>query len=70
MHNSKGTIMAISTPRVDIKTLITDYQNEMVYAIHEVDWAVLDIYELEKWVKLKVHSIPLNHFIGKGMHGV
>jgi hypothetical protein len=42
----------------------------MVNAIREVDRAILDIHELEKWVTLKVHGIPLNHFLGKGTHGV
>jgi hypothetical protein len=70
MHNGKGTITATSAPRVDAKTLITHYWNKMVNAIREVDRAVLDIYELEKWVKLKVHGICLNRFISKGRHGV
>jgi hypothetical protein len=69
-RNSKGTIMATSAPGVDAKTLITHYRNEMVNTIREVDWAVLDVHELEKWIKLKVHSIPLNRFMGKGTHGV
>jgi hypothetical protein len=69
-RNSKGTIMATSAPAVDAKTLITHYRNEMVNAIREVDRAVLDVHELEKWIKLKVHGIPLNRFIGKGTHGV
>jgi hypothetical protein len=55
---------------VDAKTLITHYWNEMVNAIREVDRAVLDIHELEKWIKLKVHGIPLNRFMGKGTHGL
>jgi hypothetical protein len=42
----------------------------MVNAIREVDQAVLDIHELEKWIRLKVYSIPLNHFMGKGIYGV
>jgi hypothetical protein len=62
--------MATSTPGVDTKTIITHYQNEMVNAIREVDWAVLDIHELEKWIRLKVYGILLNCFMGKGMHGV
>jgi hypothetical protein len=56
--------MATSAPRVDAKTLITHYWNKMVNAIREVDWAVLDVYELEKWIKLKVYGIPLNYFMG------
>jgi hypothetical protein len=70
IRNSKGTITATSAPRVDAKTLTTHYRNEMVNAIREVDRAVLDVHELEKWIKLKVHSIPLNRFMGKGTHGV
>jgi hypothetical protein len=69
MHNSKGTIMATSAPGVDTKTLIMHYWNEMVNAIREVDRAVLDVHELEKWIRLKVHGIPLNRFMGKGMYG-
>jgi hypothetical protein len=68
--NTKGIITATSTPRVDAKTLITYYSNKIVNAIREVDWAVLDVQELEKYIRLKVHSILLNHFIGKGIHGV
>jgi hypothetical protein len=62
--------MATSTPRVDAKTLITHYQNEIVNAITEVDWVVLDIHKLEKWIRLKVYGILLNYFMGKGIHGV
>jgi hypothetical protein len=69
-RNSKGTITATSAPGVDAKTLITHYWNEMVNAIREVDRAVLDVHELEKWIKLKVHGIPLNRFMGRGTHGV
>jgi hypothetical protein len=69
-RNSKGMITATSAPGVDAKTLIGHYHNEMVNAIREVDQAVLDVHELEKWVTLKVHGIPLNRFLGKGMYGI
>jgi hypothetical protein len=62
--------MATSAPRVDAKTLITHYWNEMVNAIREVDRAVLDVHELEKWIKLKIYGIPLNRFMGKGTYRV
>jgi hypothetical protein len=68
--NGKGTIIATSAPKVDAKTLIIHYWNEMVNTIREVDQAVLDVHELEKWIKLKVHSIPLNCFMGKGIYRV
>jgi hypothetical protein len=69
-YNSKGTIAATSVPGVDTKTLILHYHNEIVNAVQEVDRAVLDIHELEKWIKLKVHGIPLNCFLGKGTQWV
>jgi hypothetical protein len=68
--NNKGIIIATSTPGVDTRMLILHYHNEMVNTIREVDWAILDIHKLEKWVMLKVHSIPLNCFLGKGIYGV
>jgi hypothetical protein len=37
IYNGKGTITATSAPRVDTKTLIMHYQNEIVNTIREVD---------------------------------
>jgi hypothetical protein len=68
--NDKGTITAMTIPGIDASTLLCLYRNEIINAIHEVDRGILDVQELDKWVKLKVHGIPLNRFLGKGMQGV
>jgi hypothetical protein len=46
--------------------LLRLYCNDILNAIREVDRGVTDVRELDKWVQLKVHGIPLNRFMGKG----
>jgi hypothetical protein len=53
-----------------MKTLILHYYNEIINTVWEVDRAILDIHELEKYLKLKVHRIPLNCVLGKETQGV
>jgi hypothetical protein len=69
-RNIKGTITATTIPRVDATTLLRLYCNDILNTIREVDQGVTDVHELDKWVRLKVHGIPLNHFMGKGTQGV
>jgi hypothetical protein len=69
-RNIKGTITATTIPGVDATMLLCLYRNDILNAIQEVDQGVTDVCELDKWVWLKVHGIPLNHFMGKGTQGV
>jgi hypothetical protein len=69
-RNIKGTITTTTAHGVDATTLLRLYRNEILNAIGEVDRGVTDIRELDKWVRLKVHGIPLNRFMGKGTQGV
>jgi hypothetical protein len=69
-RNAKGTITATTVPGVDATTLLHLYCNEILNAIWEVDRGVTDVKELDKWVHLKVHGIPLNRFMGRGTQGV
>jgi hypothetical protein len=68
--NIKGMITTTTIPGVDATTLLYLYCNEILNTIREVDRGVTNVHELDKWVWLKVHGIPLNHFMGKGTQGV
>jgi hypothetical protein len=63
-------ITATTIPGVDATMLLHSYRNEILNAIREVDRGVTDVKELDKWVHLKVHGIPLNRFMGRGTQGV
>jgi hypothetical protein len=67
-RNTKGTITATTASTVDAQTLINHYRHEIIDAARKVDNAILDVQVLETWVKLKVHGISLNRFMGKGTH--
>jgi hypothetical protein len=69
-RNTKGTITATTIPGVDATMLLHLYRNKILNAIWEVDRGVADVKELDNWVRLKVHGLPLNRFMGRGTQGV
>jgi len=68
-RNDNGAITAmkqtIASPKMALQ-----YDNIIITAARKVDKGVVDVEETESWEMLKIHSVPLVQYMGKGTEGL
>ena len=63
--NAKGTITAITHPNATAEMAL-QYREIIITAATTVNKEVVDVKENESWDMLKIHTVPLIRYMGKG----
>jgi hypothetical protein len=67
--NAKGVITAITHTNVTAE-MAMQYCDIIITAASTVDRGVVDVEENETWERLKIHTVPLVQYMGKGTEGL
>jgi hypothetical protein len=65
-RNAKGAITAITHPNATAEMALT-YHDIIRTAARTVDKGVVDVEHNESWERLKINTVPLIWYMGKGM---
>jgi len=69
MRNAKGAITAITHPNTTAEMAL-QYRDIIITGARTVDKGVVDVEENESWERLKIHTVSLVRYMGKGMEGL
>jgi hypothetical protein len=64
-RNAKGTITAITNQNATAEMALL-YRDIIIKAARLVDKGIIDVEGNESWERLKIHSVPLLRYMGKG----
>ena len=68
-RNARGTITAISHRNATAKMALL-YRDIIIKGTRSVDKRIIDVERNESWERLKIHSVLLVRFMGKGTEGL
>jgi hypothetical protein len=68
-RNAKGAITAITHPNATAEMAV-QYRDIMITAERTVDTGAVDVEENESWEKVKIRTVPLIRYMGKGTEGL
>jgi outer membrane biosynthesis protein TonB len=68
-RNARGAITAITHPNATA-WMAVHYRDIIITAARTVDKGVVDVEEKESWQRLKIHTVPLIRYMGKGTEGL
>jgi hypothetical protein len=68
-RNVKGTITAITHQNAMAEMALL-YRDIIIMAARSVDKGIIDVERNESWERLKIHTVPLLRYMGKGTKGL
>jgi len=68
-RNAKGTITAITHQNATAEMALL-YRDIIIKAARSVDKGIIDVEGNEFWERLKIHTVPLVRYMGKGTEGL
>jgi hypothetical protein len=67
--NAQGAITAITHPNATAE-MSMQYRDIIITVVRTIDRGVVDVEENDTWERLKIHSVPLVRYMGKGTEGL
>jgi len=68
-RSAKGTITAITHHNATAEMALL-YRDLIIKAARSVDKGIIDVEGNESWERLKIHTVPLVRYMGKGAEGL